>query len=38
MTMEHCQSDVGRATLSCCHDNDNGLNMRENIFSIVNEI
>ena len=29
--MEHCQSDLGRATLSHCHDNDNGLTMPENI-------
>ena len=31
--MEHCQSDLGRATLSRCHGNDNGLTMPENIRS-----
>ena len=27
--MEHCQNDLGRATLSRCHGNDNGLTMSE---------
>ena len=29
--MEHCQGDLGRANLSRCHGNDNGLTMPENI-------
>ena len=28
---KYCQSDIGRATLSHCHVNDNGLTMPENI-------
>ena len=40
--MEYCQKDLGRATLSRCHGNDNGLTMPE-IFDqapcpIVNEL
>ena len=39
--MEHFQSDLGRATLSRCHGNNNGLTMPENIDQtpcpIVNE-
>ena len=40
--MEHCQSDLGHATLSLCHGNDNRLTMPEKIFDqapcpIVNE-
>ena len=31
--MEHCQSDLDRATLNRCHGNDNGLTMPENILS-----
>ena len=29
----HCQRDLGRATLSHCHGNDNGLTMPKNIWS-----
>ena len=29
--MEHCQSDLGRAILSRCHGDNNGLIMPENI-------
>ena len=39
--MDHSQSDLGRASLSRCHGNDNGLTMPENInlalCQIVNE-
>ena len=37
--MEHCQSDLGRATLSRCHGNDNGCLeiFDQALFPIVNK-
>ena len=33
--MEHCQSDLGRATLSRCHGNDTEGRMQDSVYQIA---